>query len=70
MPWTPESFKSKHNHSLSSGQAKKAASIANAMLKRGVPEGEAIATANARAKGLRRKPKKTAAETLYPKHGV
>lgn len=50
MPWTPSSFKSRHNHSLSSGEAKKASSMANAMLKRGVPEGEAIATANKRAK--------------------
>lgn len=51
MPWTADSFRSKHNHKLSKGQASKASSIANAMLKRGVPEGEAIATANARAEG-------------------
>lgn len=50
MPWSAASFKAKHNHSLSGRQAGKAASIANAMLKRGVPEGEAIATANKRAK--------------------
>ena len=52
MPWTGASFKAKHNHSLSKGQASKAASIADAMLKRGVPEGEAIATANKRAKSM------------------
>lgn len=49
MPWTAESFKSKHNHKLSKSQAAKAAKIANAMLARGVPEGEAIATANKKA---------------------
>lgn len=56
MPWTPDEFKRKHNHSLSKSGAKKASRIADAMLKRGVPEGEAIATANARAKG--QKPKR------------
>lgn len=54
MPWTPQSFKAKHNHSLSGPQAAKAASIANAMLKSGVPEGEAIATANKRAKAKKK----------------
>jgi uncharacterized protein YdaT len=48
MPWTAASFKSKHNKSLTSSEAKSAAAQANAMLKRGVPEGEAIATANKR----------------------
>jgi len=51
MPWTGKSFASKHNKKLSEASAGKAASIANAMVRRGVPEGEAIATANARAKG-------------------
>ena len=50
MPWTPKEFAEKHNHKLSKGQSKKAASVANAMLKSGVPEGEAIATANKQAK--------------------
>lgn len=45
-----------HNHGLSDEQAAKAARVANGMLKAGVPEGEAIATANARAEG--KKPKK------------
>jgi len=49
MPWTPAEFKRKHNHKLSDLQAVKASRIANAMLARGVPEGEAIATANSRA---------------------
>lgn len=51
MPWSPSGFKKKHNHSLSLKEAGKAADIAEAMMKRGVPEGEAIATANKRAKG-------------------
>ena len=50
MPWTPSSFRSKHNKKLSPVQAKQAAAQANAMLKAGVPEGEAIATANKQAK--------------------
>ena len=49
MPWTPAEFKRKHNHKLSDLQAVKASKIANAMLARGVPEGEAIAVANSRA---------------------
>lgn len=61
MPWTAESFKSRHNQHLSRHQAEKAASIANAMLKRGVPEGEAIATANKRVS-------RTASHILYPTH--
>lgn len=46
MPWTAESFASKHNHKLSGAAASKAASQATAMVRAGVPEGEAIATAN------------------------
>lgn len=49
MPWTGKSFAAKHNHSLKGKSAAKAASIATAMVERGVPEGEAIATANKRA---------------------
>lgn len=49
MPWSAKSFKSKHNKKLPPGAAKKAASQANAMLRAGVPEGEAIATANKHA---------------------
>lgn len=52
MPWpTGKSFASKHNHKLKGTAADKAARIATAMVSRGVPEGEAIATANARAEG-------------------
>ncbi len=58
MPWTAKQFKQRHNHSLSIGQAGKAASIAEAMMRRGVSEGIAIATANKRAKLLSRKARK------------
>lgn len=58
MPWSAASFRKKHNHSLSGAAASKAAEMANAMLKAGVPEGEAIATANKRARGAARKARK------------
>lgn len=58
MPWTPESFRMKHNKKLTLAQAGRAARMAAAMIAAGVPEGEAIATANARAKGPGAKPKK------------
>jgi uncharacterized protein YdaT len=54
MPWTGKSFASKHNHKLSGKAAEKAAAQATAMVKAGVPEGEAIATANKHAKKSRR----------------
>lgn len=54
MPWSASSFAGKHNHSLKGAAASKAASIANAILKRGGDEGVAIATANKRV-GLMRK---------------
>lgn len=49
MPWSGKSFASKHNHSLKGKAADNAASQANALLRSGVPEGEAIAIANKRA---------------------
>lgn len=52
MPWSAESFRSRHNKGLSDGQARRAARMANALLKRGVGEGVAIATANARVRGM------------------
>lgn len=58
MPWNAESFREKHNKKLSDAAASKAASMANAMIKSGVPEGEAIATANKRAAGAAKKAKK------------
>lgn len=53
MPWTARSFRKKHNHNLTDAQAGKAAAQATAMVKEGVPEGEAIATANKGAKKTR-----------------
>ena len=50
MPWTAKSF-AKHNHKLKGASLSKAASMATAMVKEGVPEGIAIATANKRAPG-------------------
>lgn len=47
MPWrTGKSFAEKHNRKLSSAAAQKAADQASAMIREGVPEGIAIATAN------------------------
>lgn len=46
MPWGPEDFANKHNKKLKGDAAKTAAAQATAMVKAGVPEGEAIATAN------------------------
>lgn len=46
MPWSAKSFAAKHNHKLHGEAASKAAAQANALLKQGVPEGEAIAIAN------------------------
>ncbi len=54
MPWNAKTFAGRHNHSLSGAAASKAASIANAILKRGGDEGVAIATANKRV-GIMRK---------------
>lgn len=57
MPWTGKSFASKHNHKLKGKKAEKAAAQATAMVDAGVPEGEAIATANKHASAA--KPKKS-----------
>jgi uncharacterized protein YdaT len=46
MPWTAHEFASRHNKKLRGASAKKAAEQANAMIKDGVDEGVAIATAN------------------------
>lgn len=50
MPWNAKNFAQRHNHALSSGQASKAARIANAILKKTGNEGQAIRIANAQAK--------------------
>lgn len=47
MPWkTGASFAKKHNKKLTGESATTAKNQAEAMIARGVPEGEAIATAN------------------------
>lgn len=46
MPWTPGEFAKRHNKKLKGAAAAKAAEQATAMVKKGVPEGIAIATAN------------------------
>lgn len=66
MPWTAKSFRARHNKTLTPAQAKGAAAQANAMLANGVPEGEAIATAN---KHARDKPKSRSAKWYGKKHG-
>lgn len=48
MPWTPEQFRARHNRKLSLAEALSASRQAEAMMRGGVPEGEAIATANKR----------------------
>jgi hypothetical protein len=49
MPWTGKSFASRHNHRLSGKSATKAASQANAILRKTGDEGMAIAVANKHA---------------------
>jgi uncharacterized protein YdaT len=46
MPWTGPEFSSRHNHKLKGEAARKAAAQATAMVKSGVDERIAIATAN------------------------
>jgi uncharacterized protein YdaT len=46
MPWTGESFRSKHNKKLSPAQAREAARIANEILRDTGDEAKAIRIAN------------------------
>jgi hypothetical protein len=47
MPWkSGKAFASKHNKKLTGAAADVAKSQAEALIKKGIPEGEAIATAN------------------------
>lgn len=55
MPWSGKTFAARHNKSLAGPGAAKAASIANAILKRGGDEGIAIATANKRVGEMRKR---------------
>jgi hypothetical protein len=53
MPWaTGDEFADRHNHKLMGPAATKAAHMATAMVSSGVPEGEAIATANKHGNGM------------------
>ena len=54
MPWTGKSYREKHNKKLSPEQSKKAAEMANAMLREGMDEGKAIRIANAAVKKRRK----------------
>lgn len=58
MPWTPKEFRDRHNKKMSLPQAKHAAAQAEAMIKSGVSEGIAIATANKHARGVKAAMKK------------
>lgn len=66
MPWTGKTFREKHNKGLTAKQGNKAAAQASAMVKAGVDEGVAIATANKHAKD---KPKGARKERWYDKKG-
>jgi len=54
MPWTPAEFRKRHWKKASDAQAKSASRQAEAMIRRGVPEGTAIATAISRGKKMKR----------------
>jgi uncharacterized protein YdaT len=54
MPWTGPQFAAKHNHKLGKTAAASAARQASAMVRSGVDEGIAIATANKRANKVQR----------------
>lgn len=59
MPWpTGKAFASKHNKKLKGAAASSAAKQASAMVREGVPEGIAIATANKRGNKLMRQDKR------------
>lgn len=65
MPWDAQSFRKKHNHSLSPKQAGKAANQANAILRKTGDEGLAIAVANKDAKGGGKKKSKVTRTKMY-----
>lgn len=62
MPWDAKSFAARHNKKLHGKAAERAAAQATAMVKAGVPEGIAIATANKTGDRLARKSRR---EVLY-----
>lgn len=62
MPWTASQFRKKHNKKLSLAQAGKAAKQATAMIRNGVSEGIAIATANKHASMGKKRPEAKASK--------
>lgn len=72
MPWDAKTFASRHNHKLHGPVAAKAAKMANAMLRAGVPEGEVIATVNKHADKMmsRRKSAQDSVADALKQHGV
>lgn len=69
MPWTGKEFAAKHNKKLKGAGAKKAASIASAIVRGGGDEGIAIATANKYANRHRAKGG-AISENAARKHGL
>jgi uncharacterized protein YdaT len=59
MPWGAKDFADKHNKKLKGKAASKAAEQATAMVKAGVPEGIAIATANKTGDRIQAKKRKS-----------
>ena len=69
MPWSAKEFSSRHNKKLKGARASKAASMANAMLRSGTPEGIAIATANKYANKHRSREGRVS-ESAAKKYGI
>lgn len=55
MPWTPSTFKKRHNQKLTTAQSQKAARIANGILRKTGNEASAIRIANAEVKRGKKK---------------
>jgi uncharacterized protein YdaT len=55
MPFSAESYRKRHNKALTDAGASKGAEMANAMIREGVDEGTAIATANKHVEGQKKK---------------
>lgn len=72
MPWdSGKQFAGKHNKKLKGAAANKAKNVANAMIEKGLPEGEAIATANKIGNKANRLRKRGAiSDKAAKKHGM
>lgn len=66
LPFNGRTFAARHNHAMKNDPkvASKAAAMVNAMMKSGVDEGVAIATANKRAPGAAAKEARAANATI------